>query len=413
MNNIYDVIAQAMDSLDEKYINKAADSFPVPLKESWRNITINAEDLVEMKKQIKKSNLIAKIAGIAAAFACVATVSVFLIMNNNGVQVLGGSSENSFISDPFQTEESKTDTSSAESTPVRPPSPNRGGFSNEVNGNMPITYKGGTLSVPIKVTAYLENPMKISVGVTVFIDGVVQKLCIDGEEINGMYVIENIEPGKCEELTLDIYPQIMKGSESKSELPMHFVWHFNPDYIPDSKKPSLGNTHKSMPSLNTTLNVSEEIKEVIAYESTTEMQKIIITEDVQEQYKINSPEKTRAVFINQIGDEYAASQGLIKAGEDKKAEFEVGLSSFEHGKYRVTFYKNNKLISFNENETYIDVEAESGYLYLSNVTIEDINIGDIVHAIAIPYDYTKENGYKFCMIANSRIAVEDDFKFGG
>ncbi|MBP3921778.1 MAG: hypothetical protein J6D27_02315 [Ruminiclostridium sp.] len=326
------------------------------------------------------------------------------------------STENSLISDPFQVEESKTESSlvesDTESTPVRPPSPNRGGFSNEVNGNMPITYKGGTLSVPIKVTAYAQNPMDISVGVTVFIDGIMQKLCVDGEETDGMYVIKSIKPGDYEKITLDIVPQITKGSESKAELPMHFVWHFNPDYSVDMKKPNLGNTHKSMPSPNTTLNVSEKIKEVIAYESTTEMKKIIITEDVQEQYRINSPEKTRAVFINQIGDEYAATQGLIKAGEDKKAEFEVGLSSFEHGKYRVTFYKNNKLISFNENETYIDVEAESGYLYLTDIAIEDISIGDIVHAIAIPYDYTKEDGYKSCMVSNPLIAVEDDFKFG-
>ena len=367
-----------------------------------------------MGKQVKKTK-IASFVAVAAAIVCVVSVAIFFIAGNNSVSVLGGvdssvnnSTEDSLIFDPFQTE-----ASSVESKPSRPPSPHVGGFYNEVNSNMPIIYKGGTLSVPIKVTADLDNPMKISVGVTVFIDGVVQKLCIDGEEINGMYVIENIEPGECEEFTLDINPQIMKGAENKSELPIHFVWHFNPDYSVDMKKPNLGNTHKSMPSPNTTLNVSEEIKEVIAYESTAEMKKIIITEDVQEQYKINSPEKTRAIFINQIGDEYAASQGLIKAGEDKKAEFEVGLSSFEHGKYRVTFYKNNKLISFNENETYIDVEAESGYLYLTDIAIEDISIGDIVHAIAIPYDYTKEDGYKSCMVSNPLIAVEDDFKFGG
>ncbi len=322
------------------------------------------------------------------------------------------STENSFISDPFQTEENKAESLSTESKPSRPPSPNVGGFHKQVNGNMPITYKGGTLSVPIKVTAYSDNPMEISVGVTVFIDGVVQRLCIDGEEINGMYVIENIEPGKCEEFTLDINPQIMKGAENKSELPMHFVWHFNPAYIPDPKKPSLGNTHHSMPSPNTTLNVSEEIKEVIAYESTTEMEKIIITEEIQKQYNISSIEQSEGVRVNQIGDEYAASQGLIKVGEDKNAEFEVGLYSIKPGKYRITFYKNNKLISFNENETYIDVETKSGYLYLTDIAIEDISIGDIVHAIAIPYDYTNEDGYQFSMISNPRIAVEDDFKFG-
>ena len=322
------------------------------------------------------------------------------------------SAENSFISDPFQTEESKTESLSTESKPSRPPSPNVGGFHNQVNGNMPITYKGGTLSVPIKVTADSDNPMEISVGVTVFIDGVMQRLCIDGEEINGMYVIENIEPGKCEEFTLDINPQIMKGAENKSELPMHFVWHFNPAYIPDPKKPSLGNTHHSMQSPNTTLNVNEVIKAVLDSEATTQMEKIIITEEIQKQYNISSIEQSEGVRVNQIGDEYAASQGLIKAGEDKNAEFEVDLYSIKPGKYRITFYKNNKLISFNENETYIDVETKSGYLYLTDMTIEDISIGDIVHAIAIPYDYTNEDGYQFSLISNPLIAVEDDFKFG-
>lgn len=325
------------------------------------------------------------------------------------------SAENSLISDPFQFEESKTESSfvesDTESTPVRPPSPNRGGFSNEVNGNMPITYKGGTLSVPIKVTAYAQNPMDISVGVTVFIDGVMQKLCVDGEETDGMYVIKSIKPGDYEKVTLDIVPQITKGSESKAELPIHFVWHFNPDYSVDMKKPNLGNTHKSMPSPNTTLNVTEKIENIIDCDTTAEIEKILITEDVQEQYGITAIDKSQGIGMDQIDDEYAAFNNLIKAGDDKKADFEVNINSIKPGKYRISFYKNNKLISFNENETYIDVEAESGYLYLTDIAIEDISIGDIVHAIAIPYDYTKEDGYKSCMVSNPLIAVSDDFKF--
>ena len=108
MKTIYDAMTEAIDGIDEKYLIKTAKCFHLPKEDAKRDITINAEDLVEMKKELKKTNRLAKITAVAAEFICVETVAILLVVNNNKVQVLGSSTENSLISDPFQTEESKT-----------------------------------------------------------------------------------------------------------------------------------------------------------------------------------------------------------------------------------------------------------------------------------------------------------------
>ena len=88
MKELYDILTEAVDCIDQKYAEEAAESFSVKEQCSFGNITINAEDLIEMKKEVKKTNCLARIVAVAAVFMCVAVVSVFLVINNNKVQVL-------------------------------------------------------------------------------------------------------------------------------------------------------------------------------------------------------------------------------------------------------------------------------------------------------------------------------------
>ena len=87
MKTIYDVMTQAIDGIDEKYLEKTAECLSVPKKASKRSVIINSEELVEMKDKSKKSDFIAKIVAVAAAFMCVMAVSVFLIVNNNNKEI--------------------------------------------------------------------------------------------------------------------------------------------------------------------------------------------------------------------------------------------------------------------------------------------------------------------------------------
>ncbi len=102
------ILAQAMDNLDEKYAIETAKCFVDTDKGSARDISVDAENLIETNIQSKKSNHIAKFAAIAAAFVCVAAVSGFFIMNGNKVQVQGtlsDSAESSQITSDLPSEE--------------------------------------------------------------------------------------------------------------------------------------------------------------------------------------------------------------------------------------------------------------------------------------------------------------------
>lgn len=98
MKKIYDALSVAIDSIDREYYEDAAEFLPIESNEISRCYFINEEDLVEMKSEAKKTSNIAKIVAVAAAFICVAAVSVFLIMNNNKVQVLDDLSSGSYES---------------------------------------------------------------------------------------------------------------------------------------------------------------------------------------------------------------------------------------------------------------------------------------------------------------------------
>ncbi len=108
-----DILAEAMDNLDEKYATETAKCFVDTDKTVTRDISIDAENLIETNIQPKKSNHIAKFAAIAAAFVCVAAVSGFFIINGNKVQVQGT------LSDSAESSQITSDTPSEETT-VKP-----------------------------------------------------------------------------------------------------------------------------------------------------------------------------------------------------------------------------------------------------------------------------------------------------
>lgn len=98
MKKIHDALSVAIDSIDREYYEDAAKFLPIESNDFSRHFSINEEDLIEMKNDTKNTNHAMKIVAIAAAFICVAAVSVFLIMNNNKVQVLDDLSSGSYES---------------------------------------------------------------------------------------------------------------------------------------------------------------------------------------------------------------------------------------------------------------------------------------------------------------------------
>ena len=96
MKSNYDFLTEALKNLDEKYIAETAECLSVPKNSSGRNITIDSEELIEIKNGIRKSNCVSAIIAVAAVFICVIVTSMFLIMNDNRVQALGSTPSDGF-----------------------------------------------------------------------------------------------------------------------------------------------------------------------------------------------------------------------------------------------------------------------------------------------------------------------------
>lgn len=97
--NYNEILAEAMDCLDERYAVETAKCLLVPAEKSERNVTINSEDLIEIKNGIRKSNFISTFVAVAAVFICVAVTSIFFILSNNRVQTQDSQSISDLTSD--------------------------------------------------------------------------------------------------------------------------------------------------------------------------------------------------------------------------------------------------------------------------------------------------------------------------
>ena len=118
MKSNYDFLTEALKNLDEKYIAETAECLSVPKNSSGRNITIDSEDLIEIKNGIRKSNCVSAIIAVAAVFVCVIVTSMFLIMNDNRVQALGSTPSDGFsdYSENNQSTQSKNENPSPDAS---------------------------------------------------------------------------------------------------------------------------------------------------------------------------------------------------------------------------------------------------------------------------------------------------------
>ncbi len=379
MKTIYDAMTEAIDGIDEKYLIKTAKCFHLPKENAKRDITINAEDLIEMKKQIKKSNLIAKIAAVAAAFVCVAAVSVFLIMNNNKVQVLGSSGENSVISNPF-TESKK------EEPQISPEKQNAmdkinsllltsgvptAKFENENKENPAyIDYNGGKVRFNFEMKQSLNAkkiPDAISYGWYITVNGVLQNITVNGKEQGEIYIhrlvkgVDYNSSNASYSLDFEFEPVIAEADKGKNKLEISLVQISNPDFRVDPVYPECSNLHANVVFATRILNVNTELKVKDIKKSETQYTEELMTVDVLKKhpeigFNLNSGCKAEII------DEDRSEQ-VIRA--DKNGEIKLGavISGNKNEKIRLLFLVNGIPTKLSDGSEYIEIDVRSGYLY--------------------------------------------------
>ncbi|MBP3921780.1 MAG: hypothetical protein J6D27_02325 [Ruminiclostridium sp.] len=414
---MYEIIKNTINDIDEKFIEEASSCLPEKFSnESKKQITINAEDLVEMKKQIKKSNLIAKIAGIAAAFVCVAAVSVFFIMNNNGVQVLGGISSDyneSKIEDPFITskpdnpfapesnenEESKPG-DELDSATQQTMEKSLGTFITTVNdNNRELIYDGNEMTLSVEIKAGSYNKYDITAGLSIYVDGLLQSYEIDGKPTE-MLITDSMKANDKVTYEIKLDPVVTAEAAEKSELPIQIVTYLNPDYVPSEQSPPFGNAHHARTEFTASLTLNKKPQKISEAEFSEKSEKTLLTQsDVHD---------TSVIFVGTVGDE----TGVYRI-KDGKLDYELQASwkKSEVTTYRISFYKNNKLITFDGGKSYINFTNNPGYSYSFKPDFDDeIKRGDFIYALAVPYSYSSDC-FASTVYSVATLCVNSDFTY--
>ncbi|MBP3921783.1 MAG: hypothetical protein J6D27_02340 [Ruminiclostridium sp.] len=379
MKTIYDAMTEAIDGIDEKYLIKTAKCFHLPKEDAKRDITINSEDLVEMKKEIKKTNRLAKITAVAAAFICVMTVAILLVVNNNKVQVLGSSGENSLISDPFTEGEDEEPQISPEKqnamdkinrlllTSGAPTAK----FENENKENPAyIDYNGGKVRFNFEMKQSLNAkiiPDAISFGWYITVNGVLQNITVNGKEQGEIYIhrlVKGVDYNSSDasySLDFEFEPVIAEADKGKNKLEISLVQISNPDFRVDPIYPECSNLHANVVFATRILNVNTELKVKDIKKSETQYTEELMTVDVLKKhpeivFNLNSGSKAEII------DEDRSEQ-VIRA--DKNGEVKLGavISGNKNEKIRLLFLVNGIPTKLSDGSEYIEIDVRSGYLY--------------------------------------------------
>ncbi len=313
--------------------------------------------------------------------------------------------ENPFT--PVQTEsESKPDheiNSSVQQTMEK----SLGNFETTINnGQNTLIYDGSEMSVPIEIKAGENNKYDIKVGIAVYINGLLQNIAVNGETTE-MFISNSIKANEIISFELKLNPAVTEDESKESSLPIHFVTYLNPDYVPSEVAPSFGNAHHSFLTPNMILQLKQKPDKILDIKVSEKAEKMILTEKIMEDYGIRN-EKTSVYFEGVAGNK----NGVYKLNNGK---LDYTLNTYwnrpEGGKYRISFYKNNKLMTFDGGKSYVEFVNDAGYFYKFTPHFdEEIKRGDFIYALAIPYSYAPEN-FSSSIYSVAKLCVDSDFTF--
>lgn len=279
------------------------------------------------------------------------------------------SSENTVgeISDPM-----KTSDTSQQASPSSSYGLSFGADDIDLSGNLlkiSPTLKGG------------ESPT--NAGFTVFIDGIPQKYCSENSSeysyISGFDIEENSE--KTHELTVE---PIIDNDVSEHIISVSTI--LAPDFVPPLETPTFGNYHRIL--RNKSKKLSDEITgiaEVDEYK-VLKAENRVLTNEEKEEYGLGEEYGTGyAVECDLQQFKRLESTFALKIGENCLAATLCAYSTMPDVQdYRVTVFVNHKPVKINGDYDCVDVTMEGGKISKTEITLENIKVGDFVYCIAAP-----------------------------
>lgn len=374
MKTIYDVMTQAIDGIDEKYLEKTAECLSVPKKASKRNVIINAEDLVEMKIKSKKSGFIAKIVAAAAAFVCVIAVFVFLIVNNNNkVPVLGN----------MESVLSGAEESSDESYTHPRDENNNYGYNIGYRGDIPTEYNGKELTLDIEMS---NQGQEIKYAYFVYVNGIITEYKTSENGEKALFHRFSNEENASKTTRLYFTPVNCKKGEKAT---ICVALMINPDFmLPDTSYVKFIPNHNitSIMPLEIAINADSPTDEKA--EIADCMEKTPVTKEFEAEFATPQPDdKDNNSLDNQtIFWLYQDShmEGCLKGDDITTAKIRA---MGQPGKYILSLYVNHEMVPCFDGKYYTICDVERENITEYTVQFDSSNLPSLNHIyiMAIPY----------------------------
>lgn len=231
-----------------------------------------------------------------------------------------------------------------------------------------------TLQIPLKLNG---DEGSENIGVKIFIDGILQEFSPDNSE---EYSFNNTLSVKTDDAPYDIKIKAKFDGESETHT-ISAVSIYNPDYVPRSGV-SLGVNHKCAAGGFRVLPVTDGQLEFLDSNAVLKApEPVPVTDEQMENYALRG-ENSEAFLLVQNYDE--STYSLDKNGSTLSLQFVAGTQTAGKEEYRVSFYKNHELVSFNGDYYYLDISSEGGKISITDITIDNVKAGDFLYSIIVP-----------------------------
>lgn len=247
-------------------------------------------------------------------------------------------------------------------------------------GEGDIDYSDGKMTLS---PTLMGGETGTTVGFMVFIDGIPQMYTTETSSKPAYISNFNIEANseKTHKLVIDAKVDAVcsKHVISVSSLLV-------PDFVPPLETPSFGNYHKILRNMSKVL--SDEITDI----SSADEYKILKTEN----RVLTSEEKEEFNLGDEYGSGYTTECDLqqferlentftLKGDESSLVATLCAYSTMPAVQdFRVTVFVNHKPVKINGDYDFIDVTMEGGKISQTEITLDNINIGDFVYCMAVP-----------------------------
>lgn len=291
------------------------------------------------------------------------------------------SSDVPIVSDPFENSADKSDLDNQPTIQHL-----RYGFG--LHGENAEFSENNIMNVPLWLSG---DETSVNVGIRFFIDGILQDYSVN--DLNNTSSFNKFDT----EVNKDVTYQLKTNAKFDKNLERHSISGIsilNPDYHPENGEWFFANNHKGLANVTNYISLNDSI--------TSFADDIIITKadsfssftsEQKEKYNIRE-NMSDTVFLLQ--SENNTNKYTLNKTEDK-LDLSFAFVAMQKGitDYRISFYKNHELVKFNGNNDYIDVKAEGGKILETDITIDDVSIGDFLYCICVPINSTSENSFAF------------------